>query len=560
MDTDKRVKISEPLLFVCRSFGAVLVLFCVLNATGCGGRSTVSQSPVPLYDNLGNLHHPITTTSELAQQYFDQGLRLTYAFNHAEALNSFKQAIKKDPKCAMCYWGVALALGPNINVPMDASVEADAVRAVARARALSAGVSKSEQDYIFALSDRYSSAPGQGRARRDINYATAMRDLARTYPNDPDASTLYAEALMLLRPWDYWTREGHPQPGTLQAVTALEGVLRKQPEHPGACHLYIHLLEASRHPGQALSCARRLPGLMPGAGHLVHMPAHIYMQLGRYEKVVERSMQAVSVDKAYIEARQPGGIYPMLYVPHNYHVLWAALTMQGRSAEALKAADNVIANVSEESVQNIPTLEVFVPTRLFALARFGKWKELLDQSAPSSDFRYTTGVYHYVRGLAWLRTGKVNKAKKSLGKLNGIAANISPESKAGLNFSTTLLKIAANVLAGEIAAEEGTIDRAIRHFQDAIRFQDELTYEESPAWYYPVRQSLGAVLLDAGRAEEARAVYREDLTQNPENGWSLYGLAQSLRALGETDEVVTVQERFDSAWSKADLTLNASRF
>jgi len=514
---------------------------------------------VPLFDNLGTHHHAITASKE-AQQYFDQGLRLVYAFNHDEAIKAFKEGARLDPNCAMCYWGIALALGPNINLPMEPTLEPTAYEAVTRAKALASKVSKPEQAYINALATRYAAEPGDSRAGRDTAYATAMRKLVARYPKDLDAATLFAEAMLDLRPWDYWTHDGKPQSGTLEIVATLEHVIKTDPNHPGACHYYIHAVEASFHPERALPCAERLPKLMPGAGHLVHMPAHVYMRLGRYGDAVERNAEAATVDEHYFEGRHPKGFYPMVYYPHNLHFLWAAATMEGRSAEALRAARSLAAAVPASAVREVPPLEMFTPTPLFALARFGKWQEILDEPAPPPTFIYTKGIWRYVRGLAFTATGRADEARAELGTLQTLLPEIPSDRMVGLNSATKLLTIASKVLAGELAARQGQIDNAVSHFQEAITVQDGLTYDEPPPWYYPVRQSLGAVLLKAGRAKEAEAVYREDLRRNPENGWSLYGLAQALRAQKDEKEAAEIEKRFAKAWTHADVTLTASRF
>ena len=515
---------------------------------------------VPLFDNLGSYHHPITTSSPLARRYFDQGLRLVYAFNHDEAIRAFREAARLDPDCAMAQWGVALALGPNYNLALDAEHNQAAYEAAQRAQALAPKASEAERAYIEAVGKRYSVEPGADRKALDRAYADAMRQVAHRYPDDPDAATLFAEALMDLRPWDLWTLDGEPQPGTLEIAATLEAVLAKYPEHPGANHYYIHVMEASPRPERALPSAQRIAELEPGAGHLVHMPSHIYMRLGRYADAAEANRRAIGVDLQYLARVKPEGIYPMMYYPHNIHFLWAAASMEGRSQEALQAARDVVKHLNPEMVEQMPMLEAYTPTLLFALVRFGKWQEVLQEPAPPAGQRYTTGIWHYARGLALAATGRAAQAGAEQARVSAIAKEIPADRIIGDNTpAATLLQLAAETLAGEIAARSGQPDRGIRHLEEAVRLQDGLPYTEPPPWYYPVRQSLGAVLLQAGRAAQAEAVYREDLRRNPHNGWSLYGLAASLRAQKGKD-AGPVEQEYRQAWAHADVTLTASRF
>jgi tetratricopeptide (TPR) repeat protein len=518
------------------------------------GESTVT----PLYDNLGTLEHPITTQSPVAQQYFNQGLRLIYAFNHDEAIKSFKQGIQHDSTCAMCYWGVAYALGPNINLPMDTSLAKPAWQAAQRALKLSSGVTALERAYIEALSKRYSSDPAANRAKLDSAYAEAMGLVAYAFPRGDDAATLYAEALMDLRPWNYWTNGGRPKaPSTLEQLAVLEKVVKRNPNHPGACHYYIHAIEASNEARKALPCAERLGSLMPGAGHLVHMPTHINIRLGQWELAADRNAHAVHADERFISERKPTGVYPMAYYPHNYHMMWYALNMLGRSKQALEAAQGVVKNVPADVVRQAPPLEYFSPTVLFTLARFSQWDEILKEPAPPKDLRYTTGVWHYVRGLAYTGQNKLDSARVERDSLIAINKAMPAEAYANLNSVQSLLGIAQEHLDGEMAAKEGKISEAVKHLKLAIAGEDELTYDEPPPWYLPIRQRLGAVLLAAGRPIQAEKAFREDLVRRPENGWSLHGLAQSLRAQNKKKAAAAVKERFKKAWTKADVQLTS---
>ena len=520
-----------------------------------------SASKVPLFDNLGTHHHKITTKVPPAQRYFDQGLRLVYAFNHDEALRAFKEAARLDPQCAMAQWGIGLALGPNYNLPLDDERNKAAYAATQKAVKLAPKASAPERAYIAALAQRYSLSPTADRKAFDQAYADAMRAVARTYPDDLDAATLYAEALMDLRPWALWTLDGQPQPGTLEIVSTLEEVLKKDPMHPGANHYYIHAIEASPQPERGLVAAEHLRTLVPGAGHLVHMPSHIYMRTGRYADASDANTQAIKVDEAYIAAAHPKGVYPMMYYPHNIHFLWAAASMEGRSADAIRAAREVTNGVSPEMVKEMGMIEYFVPTALFALARFGNWDDILREPAPPPDQAYATGVWLYVRGLAFAATGRLDEAASQQQAVATAAAAMPPDRIIGDNTPpAALLHIAAETLAGECAARRGQTDEAVTHLQEAVRAEDALPYTEPPPWYFPVRQSLGAVLLAAGRPADAEAVYREDLARNPENGWSLFGLTQALRARQADAQAADIEARFRKAWARADVTLTASRF
>jgi tetratricopeptide (TPR) repeat protein len=508
---------------------------------------------VPLYDNLGTLHHAISTNVAKTQRYFDQGLRLVYAFNHAEAIRAFNEAARLDSNCAMCYWGVALAYGPNINAGMDSASGVRAYAAVRKALALSPRASASERAYIEAVAARYASVPPSARAKLDSAYARAMRTVVRRYPADLDAATLHAEALMDLRPWNYWTRSGRPYPGTREILALLEHVIREDPDHIGACHYYIHAVEAAR-PELAVPCAERLARLAPGAGHLVHMPAHIYIRVGRYTDAVESNVHAVHTDETYIADAHPGGLYPVSYYPHNLHFLAFAATMAGRSVQAIEAARALSAKVTPSVARRVSAVEPLMPVLELTLVAFGRWDEVLREPLPPGDLRFATGVSYYARGTALAATHQWSAASAALDTVQRIA------SATGAGDNKTVLEIAAHALAGEIAARRDRLDDAARHFQTAMRLEDGLTYNEPPLWQLPVRHSLGAVLLRARRVAEAEARYREDLKRFPENGWSLYGLAACLRARGASAEADSVEARFRRAWAGADVTLTASGF
>lgn len=517
----------------------------------------VLQAQVPLQENLGRLHHPISTTVPLAQRYFDQGLLLTYGFNHEEAINSFKEAARLDPKCAICYWGVAVALGPNINSPMNPAANAPALAAVRDARARAQSASPQERGYIEAVALRYSADTTKTRASLDSAYATAMRELSRRYPDDPDAGTLYADAMMNLSPWNYWQPDGSARPGTSQIISTLEGIMRRDSTHIGACHFYIHAVEASFQPERALPCAERLPGLAPGAGHLVHMPAHIYMRVGRYRDAVIANEHAAHTDEVFLERRHPAGAYNFYYF-HNLHFLWSASQMEGRSAEALSAARNLVKSLPLDEMRKAPMFEYVIPTTFFALTRFGKWDEILQEPSLPPDFHFTRAIWHYARGRAFAAKHQADKAAAELDSVTAIR-NAIKDVPLGFQTAGNLLGVAMYTLMGDVAAERGDTNAAVGHLKQAIQIEDGLIYDEPPPWYYPVRHSLGALLLAARRAPEAEAVYRDDLKRNPENGWSLFGLSQALLAQGKKDEAASVIKRFKAAWARADVVLVSTK-
>ena len=527
-------------------------------------QAAAAQTPVPLYDNLGTLTHLISTRVPRAQRFFDQGLRLAYGFNHAEAIRAFREAARLDSTCAICWWGVALAYGPNINAAMDSAAGVAAWEALQRAVALRAHASPTEQAYIDALARRYGSNPTAERARRDSAYAEAMGDVTRRHPNDLDAATLHAEALMDLRPWNFWAPDGSAYPGVDDIVHSLEGVLRRNPYHPGACHFYIHAVEASPRPERALACARRLAALMPGAGHLVHMPAHVYIRLGMYEEAARANVHAAHTDEAYIADQRPDGVYPMAYYPHNLHFLWAAAAFEGRRADADDAIRRLRAAAPAELARQAPPMEVFVLPPLYHMAWFGEWDNVLREPKPPAELVATTGVWRYARGRAFAATGRLDEARHELDSLTAAhrdAPSRIPEGATiGLAPPATLLGIAENLLAGEIAARDRQWDQAIARLREAVRLGDGLRYFEPADWYYPPRLSLGAVLLEAGRPADAEAVYREDQQRNRNSGWSLFGLAQALEAQGKSVAAARVREQFRRAWARSDVRLAASRF
>ena len=522
------------------------------------GTSDQTEAP-PLFDNLGSLHHPITTSSDRAQQYFDQGLRLVYAFNHEEAIRSFEAAAQEDPQAAMAYWGMALALGPNINGTMEKKDERRTIEMIQKARKLADRATPEEQAYIDALVTRYVSRKGAKRKGLDEAYAKAMRLVAQRFPEDADAATLFAEALMDLRPWDLWKPDGRPQPGTDEIITTLESVLAQNPEHPGACHYYLHAVEASSQPERALPCAERLPGLMPGAGHLVHMPAHIYMRLGKYHEAVERNQQAADIDQQYLAGRNQTGEYADGYYTHNLHFLWASLAMEGRNVEAMKAARDLTATITTEEASKDRWKERYLATPTFSMIRFGRWEELLKELPPPKGLRLMEGMWRLGRGLALVATGRLPGAEGEHVVLAGLTKQIRRDRTTEEKTDRALLKIAERVLAGELAARRQHYNEAIRLLEDAIKMEEALPFSEPPLWPLSVRHHLGAVFLLADRPAEAETVYQADLLQHPDNGWALIGLIQSLRAQQKDDQAAEAEDRFKKAWAHADFIPAASR-
>jgi tetratricopeptide (TPR) repeat protein len=540
---------------------AIFVTLAALQAA-----PATAPDSVPLYDDLGDHHYEITTSEPPAQEYFDQGLRLYYAFNHQEAIRSFRAAQALDPECAMCWWGEALAWGPNINLPMD-SASGVAAHAAAR-RALEAlgaseGASERERALVEAVARRYAPEPLADRAALDSAYARAMEDVSRRWPDDPEAAVLYAEAEMTLRPWDYWTEEEEPHAGIRAALAKLEGVMDRNPDHPGACHFYIHAVEKVD-PDRAVPCAERLADLMPGAGHLVHMPGHIYIRVGRYLDAIRANEHAVHADETYIRDQRPGmGVYTAGYYPHNYDFMAFAATMAGRSGQAVEAARKMSEVVPEEMhrAPGMTFVQHFLTRPLQVYVRFGLWEEILRTAEPAEDLHHARGMWHYARGRALAATGDLDGAEADLARLRELAEG--PE-LAGVtlefNESQHVLRIGAAVLAGRLAEARGDMDGAVEELHEAVRLEDALLYGEPPEWTVPVRHELGEVLLAAGRAEEAERIYREDLERFRENGWSLIGLARALEARGRTDEADETRSRFRAAWREADVEIAASSF
>lgn len=523
------------------------------------------RAGAPLFDGMGDYEMPITTEEQDAQRYFNQGMVLAFAFNHAESIRSFRAAQTLDPTCAMCFWGEALATGPNINVTskgkviMSAGEREAAFAALQKALALKDNATVREQAYIEALATRYNGDAETDREPLDRAWAEAMGSVVKQYPDDMTAASIYAESLMNTMPWNYWSDDGIAKPETSAVIESLDRVLQAEPDHPLALHLYIHALEASNDPSRAETAADRLANLVPGAGHLVHMPSHIYYRIGRYNDAALANQRAADVDEAYIAACNAQGFYPALYYPHNIHFLWSAATMQGQSALSIESARRVVANVRVEQVQAFPTVEFFRTVPLLSLVRFGKWDDILEEPHPHEGFMFAKSVWHYARGVAYAAKGEAALAKSELDVLVPLQDDVSVRFLDSRDYPGSLLVgIAIELLRGEIAYRAGAFGEAITHFTSAVEKQDSLPYTEPPFWYYPTRQSLGAALMASGDAQGAEAVFRLDLEQYPHNGWSMFGLTQALRAQDKDAEADEVQMHFEKAWQFADVELTAA--
>ncbi len=537
-----------------RAFALLLVALAWMGAAwGIAGQNPTDA--VPVYGDLGDYHYGITTSEPQAQVYFDQGLRLYYAFNHAEAIRSFRAAQRLDARCAMCWWAEALAWGPNINLPMDAESGRSAYAAIQGALERRQYASEREQALIDALAVRYVAEPPDERSALDRAYADAMQRVAQRYPDDLDVGVLYAESVMDLQPWDYWTEDGQPQPGMEDALARLERALERNSRHPGACHFYIHAVE-KLYPERAVPCAERLAALMPGAGHLVHMPGHIYIRVGRYLEAVQANEHAVHADETYIRDQRPGlGMYTAGYYPHNYDFMAFAAMMIGRSSDAIGAAEKVTTLLPPEvfGAPGMDFLQHWSVRPLLVRVRFARWDEILATPAPPEGRPHARGLWHYARGRALVARGDLEGARREASALRDILESGSLD-RVRLEFNPALdvARIAERVLSGWIEAGAGRYDAAVSALREAVSREDALLYGEPPEWTVPTRHDLAPVLLMAGRAREAEQVFRDDLARFPDNGWSLHGLAASLRAQGRTEEAGRVERDFGRVWRTAD--------
>jgi tetratricopeptide (TPR) repeat protein len=548
---------------------AVVALITVTTLLSCDSTKSTSSRSIPeavtpaprLLANLGDQKHPIQTTSTLAQQFFDQGLILTFGFNHEAAIRSFEEASRLDPDCGMCRWGIALALGPNINAPMGPAAASRAYDEIQLALALTTDSTNTrERAYVEALATRYAEQEPMDRSALDRAYADAMRGLYQADPSDVDAATLFAEALMDLYPWAYWTAEGEPREFTEEIIAALEGVLADAPDHVGANHYYIHAVEEF-FPEKGEAAADRLAPLTPDAGHLVHMPSHIYWRIGRYEDAAEINQRASESDERFFAWCRAGAFYRAAYYPHNLHFLWAAASAEGRRDLALMTARKIAAT-TRQGVAEFAFMQEFIATPMLTMARFGQWDAILGEPWPNDNEIFLVGIWNYSRGLAQIRLGSLAEAEGSIAALRAAAQSEAATAlrlAGGTASAASLLAIGLAHLEGEFAIAEGRAEDAVAQLELATELHDALPYMEPPPWYAPPRQALGALLLEQGRPSEAEAVYLEDLRQYPKNGWSLLGLKQSLEAQGQSAKADWAQKGFESAWARADVALTSSQ-
>ena len=515
----------------------------------------VDSDAVPLYDNLGDLHYPIDTRSERAQQYFDQGLRLTYAFNHNEALRAFREAQKHDPQCAMCYWGEAFVLGPNINAPMDEAAGNPAVAAIRKAQELAHDAK--EKGWIDALARRYSDDPKADRGALNAAYADAMGQLAERYPTDDEIAVFYVDALMNTTPWDYWEADGVTTKGQIgEAIATAEQVLAKNPNHPGAIHLYIHLTEASKDPHRAEPYADRLADLMPGAGHLVHMPSHTFFRIGRYEDSEDVNKLAVKADEDYLNQVGYEGLYAFGYYPHNIHYVLTSAQMAGNAATTFEYVERLEGKIPDEVAGSVGWIQAILTAPYFAHAQLSAPETILTLPDPGGKFPFVQAMWHYARGVAFAAQSDIDNAQVESAHIAEL--NSTADFSMLLDWAVPapdLLRIAQHVLAGRIAQAQDDAQQAVKEFEIAAAIQDTIAYMEPPYWYYPVSQSLGAALLEAGQPEQAVEAFERSLEQFPENAWSLHGLAQALQACNKPDAAREAEQRFKQAWSGGELDL-----
>lgn len=543
-----------------------LALFFILILASCAPTSTSEQheygggerrASADVYPGLGDYHHPITTKSREAQTYFDEGLTLLYGFNHDEAARYFERAAAADPDAAMPYWGLALAVGPNYN---DTAVDAarakrtyDAVRAAATRAAKG---SAAEQDYVRALEKRYPSAnPKSDWKKQHLEYSNAMRALMKKYPDDLDAATMFAESLMMLRPWQLWTLDGKPAPNTLELVAVLESVLKRNPDHPGANHFYIHAVEASPNLERAIPSAVRLMGLVPGAGHLVHMPGHIFLQTGDYDLAAHTNEKAAAADHDFVRRTGATGVYPLMYWTHNLHFIAYARAQQGRYEDARRAAEEMTRNVGDHDLQ-MQMLEGFHLYPVMVDLRFHRWQEILKTPEPRAERKLSRAFWRYARAMALAGQGRLDDAAKERAEFEALRKAVPQDSHYMINNkSADVLAFAGATLDADLAGARGDKQRAIQGWQQAVKLQAGLAYDEPPPWFYSTRQSLGAALLKSGRAKEAEAVFRDALAHQPREGRLLFGLWQSVKAQRRDSEAALIEQQFRAAWKDATTDL-----
>jgi pimeloyl-ACP methyl ester carboxylesterase/Flp pilus assembly protein TadD len=537
-------------------FFAILLLFPIVVLGQHGHAPAKEPAPATLVTGLGDINHPVTTNNPEAQKFFNQGLAYMYAFNHEEAIRSFKQAAQLDPQMAMAYWGVAIALGSNYNVPADGPALVQAYTNLKKAMELAPKASEHDRAYIDALSKRYSADVQADQTKLAVDYKNAMGELAKAYPDDLDAATLYAESMMNLHPWKLWALDGKPAEGTLEIVSVLESVLRRDPNHSGANHYYIHAVEASTNAERALPSAARLGKIAPKAGHLVHMPSHVYIRTGDYFQAAQSNVDAIAVDREYIQTSGNNGLYPAMYYNHNIHFLAAASAMNGRYADSIKSARQLEANV-KPLVKAMPMLEMFLPYTSESLVRFGKWDEILKEPKPDASLKIVTGFWHFARGSAYAASKETAKAEAELAALVAIDKSLTEE-RLFNNPAINVMKVAELALEGKIALARGDKQQAVDLLTKAIAAEDATDYAEPADWDLPTREVLGGALLANGDYKAAEKVFRDEILRRPRNGRALFGLAESLRKQGKEGAAKSVQGEFEKAWQHADTKLSVS--
>ncbi|SFS55015.1 hypothetical protein SAMN04487906_0809 [Zhouia amylolytica] len=541
----------------------------VTSKYGCAPKTTdadwyTTNNKAPLIEGLDVLNYPITTKNEKAQQYFNQGLVLAYGFNHAEAARSFYYATQLDPDCAMCYWGYAYVLGPNYNAGMEPDNYERAYKAIQKAKELAANASAKEKDLIAALAERYVAEPIDDRSHLDIAYSDAMKELYSKYPEDPEIAALYAESVMDLHPWDLYTKDGSPKSWTPEIVALLEDIMTKNPNHPGAHHFYIHAVEASTNPERSLKSAAMFDnGLVPGSGHLTHMPSHTYIRTGHYHKGTVANINAVAVDSAYVTACHAQGIYPLAYYPHNYHFLAATATLEGNSHWAMVGAQKLAEQIHPDIMKQPEwfTLQHFYMIPYYVAVKLGKWDDILAMELVTDTLKYPNAVQNYARGMAYLGKGNLDEAKKELAALKLKAQDESLEDMTiwGINSMSNIVQIAEKVLEAELLASEEKYDESIALLKEAVAIEDALNYQEPPDWFFSVRHHLGAVQIEAGAYEDAIATYEEDLKVLPRNGWAQQGMKLAYEKMNNKDKVSELEKLLADSWSTADITITTSR-
>jgi tetratricopeptide (TPR) repeat protein len=532
----------------------VFTLLMPIAAAGQHHHSAEDAKPATLMTGLGEVHLTVSTTKPEAQRFFDQGLAFIYAFNHDEAVRSFRRAAEIDPQLAMAYWGVALALGSNYNLQADPQQQKAAHTAVRKAMELSDKATEHERAYIQALSKRYSIDAQADLQKLAVDYKNAMAELVRRYPDDLDAATLYAESMMNLRPWKLWSADGKPAEGTLEIIAVLEGVIKRNPDHTGANHYYIHAVEASPNPERGLPSAARLERLAPAAGHLVHMPSHIYIRTGDYEAAAKSNAEAIVADREYIARTGVQGVYPLMYYNHNIHFLASANGMKGRYADAIKSARELEANVKPH-LKAMPMLEMFAPYATITLVRFRQWDEVMKLSEPDREMKITRSLWRFARGMALAATGQAARADEELKRLREEAAMVPADAPMGNSTARGVLQVAEFLLAGKIALARGDKNTAFELLSKGVEAEDALSYNEPPDWDLPVRESLGGALILSGDHAQAEKVFRAELEKHPRNGRALFGLHESLKRQGQTSAARLVERQFNRAWQSADTKL-----